>query len=193
MSRRVAWIATAVAVVVVVSAVVALQWPSDEASPASPVPTQASRTAPVPPPTTGSTGETVPPGAAAETTPAGSADSVALSSAVTVSVEAVERRRVKAISPGEVTGPGIVLRLSITNDSDAAIDVSSASVTLLYGKANSVATPTTAEPSRPFGGQIGPGETTRSAYVFEVPQRSVSPLAILVQYQAGAVVARFDR
>lgn len=143
-----------------------------------------------PAPNEGDITETVAPGAAGPTVRVKLGEVARLDNGVRIRILGTKSRKVDAGGPGEGGGAAVVGRIEIVNGSRDAIDVGGAIVTLLYGD-DQVAEPSTANPSSPFRGTLQRGESARGVYVFRVPRGSDSTLTAVVQYGAGAGVARF--
>lgn len=194
--RRSVWVLLAVLVVGVVAYGVSTQLGDDDdrdtsSVPSDPVPTVPSRTAAVPAPSGGSSSETVAPARPAETVDAGARKEVTLAGGVVVRIDDVQIVTVKGVGPGQLSGPSAAVKITVTNGSNKRIDPSSMVVTLLQGKDEQVATPTTASPARPFTGALEAGDSARGTYVFELPGGKLRSADLVVQYQTGREVARF--
>jgi hypothetical protein len=194
--RRSVWVLLAVLVVGILAYAVSTQLGGDDdrdasSSASDPVPTAPSRTAPVPAPSGGSSSETVAPGRPVETVDAGTAKEVTYPGGVTVRIDDVQIIKVKGIGPGQVTGPAAAVKITISNGSTKRINPGSTVVTLLQGKDEQVATPTTAGPAQPFTGPLEPKDSVQGTYVFELPGGKLRSADVVVQYQTGREVARF--
>lgn len=97
---------------------------------------------------------------------------------------------VTAKTPGEISGPAVAVTISISNDGDEAIDVSSAMVSLLAA-GDELGQPTTSDPYRPFHGVVDAGASADAVYVFLLPEDARSAFDVSVQYRAGTTIARF--
>lgn len=143
-----------------------------------------------PAPDGGDVSETVAPGKAGKTVRAKLSKAARLGDGVQVKVLSTRTTTVKPHGPGEGGGPALVGRVEIRNTSKRPIDVGGAMVTLLYGD-DQVAQPSTSAPSAPFRGTLRRGEAGRGVYVFRMPSKRASSISLVVQYGAGAGVARF--
>ncbi len=188
--------ASALAVAVIGTAVVLLGGGDDGSTGADPAaetpsPSVPLRTTKVPAPSGGSIKQTVAPGNPGKTVAAGADRSADLPDGVEVRLSSATQTSVKARGPGEAGGPAVVAVVQITDGSKSAIDLDTAMVTMTYGD-NQVATPLTAAPSSPFVGTLRPGGSVRGTYVFGVPETFDGRFVILLEYTAGAGVARFE-
>ncbi|MTD12743.1 DUF4352 domain-containing protein [Nakamurella sp. YIM 132087] len=109
---------------------------------------------------------------------------------VTVLLDKITAVETAAELPGEVAGPGVRIDVSITNDSDAAIDLGNVVVDL-QDKDGGPATFMTADPSAPFSGSLPPGETASAVYVFTIPATDRSGVTVTVRYSIDAPVVVF--
>lgn len=193
--RRPVWILSGVLIIALIAYVLTTQLGGDDrdvsSGPSERVPTEPSRTAPVPAPSGGSSTETVAPGRPVETVDAGSRKDVTHPDGVTVRIDDVAVVQVKGVGPGQISGPAAAVKLTISNGSKKRIDPSSAVVTFLRGKNGLVATPSTASPASAFVSSLEPGDSARGTYVFELPNEKLRPADVVVQYQTGREVARF--
>lgn len=144
----------------------------------------------VPAPDGGSIEETVAPVDPGPTQEAQLGDTAELEGGVNVTVSEVEQLDVKATTPGEIAGPAVALTLTVENDSDEPIDLSTAMVSVT-GSKDSFGQPTTSEPYSPFLGSVEPGETSSGIYVFRLPAEERDSLQVTVEYIAGAPIALF--
>lgn len=195
--RRSVWVLLAVVVVGIVAFAVSTQLGGDDDRAASsgatdPVPTTPSRTAPVQAPSGGTSVETVAPGRPVETVDAGTRNEVIYPGGVAVRIDDVQVVNVEGVGPGQLSGPAAAVKITITNGSKKSIDPRSTVVTLLRGKDDQVATPTTADPARPFTSPVKAGGSARGTYVFELPGGKLGSADVIVQYQTGREVARFQ-
>ncbi|KRB37162.1 DUF4352 domain-containing protein [Microbacterium sp. Root180] len=144
----------------------------------------------VPAPNGGSIDETVAPVAPGETLEAKLGDTAELEGGVNVTVSEVEQLDVKAVTPGEIAGPAVALTLTVENDSDESVDLSTAMVSVT-GSKDSFGQPTTSEPYSPFLGSVEPGKSISGIYVFRLPAEERDSLQVTVEYVAGAPIALF--
>lgn len=109
---------------------------------------------------------------------------------VSARIDSVQSVDVEALTPGEVSGPAVVVTITITNDGDEAIDVTAAMVSLI-GTDDILGQPTTSDPYQPFAGLIEPGASGKGVYVFLLPEDAQGAFDVSVQYRAGTTIARF--
>ena len=150
------------------------------------------RKKPVPPPTPGTTKQTVEPVTAGPTKSGKFDQPVTPQNQVTVRLVKTSASVIEAMGPGDTSGPAIVVTVSIENGSAKPVNLDSAAVALLYGRDGVMGTPSPAELSKPFGGSIEPGATAEGTYVFRVAEKTQDKVTVLVTYTAGAAAAKFD-
>lgn len=109
---------------------------------------------------------------------------------VTIALGKAEKITTEAKLPGEIAGPGLALTFTITNDSDAAIDVSSVVVDVADA-AGIPAIGMTAAPSAPFTGDVAAGTRATGVYVITLPAGSTDPISISVTYSSQAPIVVF--
>lgn len=115
---------------------------------------------------------------------------IALSTGVTVEVTSVKATTVSAETPGEISGPAVIVDLSVTNDSNAAVNVDSAVVNLTADKGG-YGVGTTAGRPLPLAGNIEPGDSREGRYVFMLDPAKGRSITVSVNYGAGEPVAVF--
>ncbi|MGP9538173.1 hypothetical protein ACT3SP_09175 [Brachybacterium sp. AOP43-C2-M15] len=121
----------------------------------------------------------------------GSADEgIILPTDVTVTLSSITTTTLTAETPGETSGPAVVVKVQVSNDSEQAQDVSSAVVSL-DSDDDEVGVPTWASPYAPFDGQVAAGETVEGTYVFMLDPASGRSVTVRVNYSAGEPLAVF--
>jgi len=147
-------------------------------------------TTPVPAPSGSTVDEVEEPADPVETATVMLDESAEVGGGVTARVTGIESLDVTAETPGEISGPAVAVTVSIENDGDEALDVSSAMVSLLAA-GGELGMPTTSDPYRPFSGVIDAGASADAVYVFLLPDDARSAFDVSVQYRAGTTIARF--
>lgn len=109
---------------------------------------------------------------------------------VDIALESTQKITTEARLPGEISGPGVALTFTITNGSDAPIDLSSVVVDVADAKGRP-AIGITAPPAAPFSGELAPGERATGVYVVTLPTGSTGPVSISVTYSSQAPVVVF--
>lgn len=69
--------------------------------------------------------------------------------------------------PGEVDGPGVAVRVELTNGSRRAVSLDSATMSASYDGQEAAAAGN--DPAKPLAGRLAPGASTTGVYVFLVP------------------------
>lgn len=112
-------------------------------------------------------------------------------SGIRLQITKVEATQVTAQGPGEVSGPGVLVHVSVTNDSTETVALSSATVTVT-DVANLPAVGMTGPPAAPLPRQVQAGKTVGGVYVFRLQTGSREPLRITVELgQEGVPVVIF--
>lgn len=163
--------------------------PGQPQSSPSPVPSPA--TTIVPAPSGGDISKTVAPPPGASTISSDFGRTVQPRAGVRVVIDKVENAQVTARGPGEVSGAGVVVRLRVTNDSQTALPLTSATVTVTEA-GGLPAIGMSGPPAEPLPGQVGAGQEVRGVYVFRLPKGSREPLVVRVSLgQTGVPVVVF--
>jgi hypothetical protein len=144
----------------------------------------------VPAPSGGNVSQLVTPTATPTTAAPVALQAPAKLNSVVVSLVTIQAITVGVSGPGEVAGPALAVTVNISNNSSAAVDVSSAVVTLLDSQGQ-VGTPTPASPASPFTGSVQPGASANGVYVFGIAKTQRNPINVYVSYTAGAATAHF--
>lgn len=105
-------------------------------------------------------------------------DEPAASEGITVRITGLEAIAVEAKIPGEVAGPGLAVRVELTNDTDEQIDVNSLVVNL-FDATGAPGNPITSA-SQVELGVLAPGEQLTGAYQFAIAADQRSPVTIEV-------------
>lgn len=158
---------------------------SSPTSTSSPASSPTGTWSPSPDDTTGPTAAAPQPTSSAALT-----EPVTFTTEITVRLVEVEALSVTAQTPGETTGPAVRVTVDVTNNSDAAVDVGSAVVTLM-GDGGDYGVGTTAGSPSPLEGTTPAGGTARGTYVFMLDPAQGREVTINVNYAAGEPVAVF--
>ena len=155
---------------------------------------------PTPPPLVSPTGTWTPPAKGASAGPTAPApvptrsaalnSPVALDTRVTVRLESVSATTVKAVTPGQDSGPAVKVSVSVQNRSTAPVVVDSAVVSLTADKGSSGVGTTAGDP-HPLKGSVAPGATARGTYIFMLAPAKGRQITVSVNYSAGEPVAFF--
>lgn len=117
-------------------------------------------------------------------------EDVALPTEVVVSLPSITTTTLTAETPGEYTGPAVVVGVRVTNESDAPQPVGSAVVSLA-AEDGEVGVPTWASPNDPLQGEVPAGASAEGTYVFMLEPADERPVSVRVNYSAGEPVATF--
>jgi hypothetical protein len=109
---------------------------------------------------------------------------------VLVSVGAPRRVTVGARGPGEVAGPAFAVRVTVTNGSASPFDLGGLAVNASYGRQETPASPSDADPAAPLRGRLAPGAQAVGTYVFGAPA-GASGLRVEVVSNSAAQILVF--
>ena len=110
---------------------------------------------------------------------------------VTASIDTIEAVQGEAKGPGEVAGPAIRFRVSIANDTAAAIDLGATVVTVDYGTDRTPALQLFEPGASALPTSAAPGETATAVYVFTIPVDQRGLVHITVDYSVGVPPLEF--
>jgi len=108
-----------------------------------------------------------------------------------VHVESVEDSTVSGIYPGEISGPGVVVRLTFSNGSAVAVDLDGVRVNASLPDG----TPASAlegPPAQAPTGVLAPDSTAEGTFVFSLPQGTASSLTLEITSTSSADVVMID-
>ena len=117
-------------------------------------------------------------------------EEVALPTDVVVSLTSVTTTTLTAETPGEYTGPAVVVGVRVTNASHASQPVGSAVVSLV-AEDGEMGVPTGADPNEPLRGEVPAGATADGTYVFMLDPADERSVTVRVNHSAGEPVASF--
>lgn len=109
---------------------------------------------------------------------------------IAVSLRSVTATTVTASTPGEVSGPAVIVELSVTNNSTAPIDLASAVVSLSAAD-GAYGVGTTAGDPQHLAGELAPDASSSGTYVFMLDPAKGREVIISVNYGAGEPLAVF--
>lgn len=115
---------------------------------------------------------------------------VGFETGISVELASVKAASVTAETPGEVSGPAVVVSIRVTNDSTDSVNLDSAVVTLSADKGG-YGVGTTAGSPKPLSGNLKPGASADGKYVFMLDPAKGRSVSISVNYGAGEPVAVF--
>ncbi|MBP2409922.1 hypothetical protein [Brachybacterium fresconis] len=117
-------------------------------------------------------------------------EDVALPTEVVVSLTSITTTTLTAETPGEYSGPAVVVGVRVTNESDSPQPVGSAVVSLA-AEDGEMGVPTWASPNDPLQGEVPAGTTAEGTYVFMLDPADERSVSVRVNYSAGEPVATF--
>jgi hypothetical protein len=110
---------------------------------------------------------------------------------VSARVVASKPVEIDAEGPGEVSGPGILINLKITNNSGKRINLDNVTMTLGYGSEKTPANPAYFQAAKPIDGKLADGESTTGTYVFRIPTSQRDNVEIWLDYSASEPIVVF--
>lgn len=110
-------------------------------------------------------------------------ESVTIEDTVTARLVTMTPTTSDGTAPGEVKGPALAVTIEVTNKSNKPVPLNTAGVTLSLGADLTPASPLpTQSLSKPFVGELAPGQSAQGVYVFLVPSDSAKDIRIEVSY-----------
>lgn len=109
---------------------------------------------------------------------------------VTLRISSVKAVRAQARLPGEVSGPGVLVAVVVTNHSGRGVRVGDAVVTMI-DSAHAPSGMITDSRARPLSGVLAAGRTRTGTYVFTVPTSRRSPVTVSVTLTGDSPVVTF--
>jgi hypothetical protein len=119
-------------------------------------------------------------------------DSVAAVPGVVFSIGTLEAISGVARGPGEVGGPALRFTVTVRNDTQDAVSLTSTVVNLFYGAEQSPATELTGSGGAAFGASVAPGSVQQGTFVFTVPSDERDQVRIAVDYSVGVPIVLFE-
>lgn len=160
---------------------------STTAAPVSPRPTGPT----VSPPTPGNIHQTVASGSISTLRPiALSSPAVFPKAQLSGAVSRVARVNAQAHIPGEIAGPALSFRLTLTNDGTKPVDVGT-SVAVTAADAHGTPLSPLDTSTKAVAGTLRPGDQAHGTYLFHLPAGFHNPMTISVSYAGTAEIARF--
>jgi hypothetical protein len=106
-------------------------------------------------------------------------------------LEQVRSVQTQARSPGEISGPGLLLSVRLTNDTGEPVSLDTVTVNLTDA-AGVPGLPIGGPPAMPFEGRLAPGASAVGTYVFTIAEGARSPVMVEVFYSTQAPVVVFE-
>ncbi|WP_375426340.1 hypothetical protein [uncultured Friedmanniella sp.] len=147
-------------------------------------------TTPVAPPTSGSTKSSVPSKKVTKRKAVSLDGSGEAADGVTVSLTKVKAITAKAVGPGEVSGPGVAITVSIANGTSQPLDVGSVVVNLTAAD-DSPGAQMTGSPARSFSGSLKAGAKASGVYVYALGKGKRDPVTVEVTVSPADPVVVF--
>ena len=94
--------------------------------------------------------------------------------------------------PGEVSGPGVAVKVRVQNSGSGAFDLDGLAVNASYGGgAGTPAAPSDSSPAKPLHGSLKAGASASGTYVFLVPASARSHVRVDVSSSSAARILVF--
>ncbi len=110
---------------------------------------------------------------------------------VAVTLRSWSSTTLPAGAPGEIGGPGVALKIRVVNDSKRTINVNNVVVDLRYGKDDTPALRADRSPTKPFSGELAPGERATATYAFGLKKAERSRVTVIVRLDGVTPVVVF--
>jgi hypothetical protein len=110
---------------------------------------------------------------------------------VSVSVGGFEAVQGEAQFAGDVAGPAIRFKVSVTNGTAATVSLATTLVNVFYGAGQSPASELQKPGAVPLPAEVAPGATATGTVVFTVPEDERDDVLITVDYRVGDPVIAF--
>lgn len=110
---------------------------------------------------------------------------------VTAVIDRLESVDGEAVQPGDIAGPSVRFRMTVTNDTAAALDLTLVTVNAYYGADDTPAGPLTKPGGEAFPDSVAAGSTATGVFVFTVPEGSRDRFTVTLDIAAGTPLAVF--
>lgn len=111
---------------------------------------------------------------------------------VTAAITDLEAVNGEATGIGEIAGPALRFKITVKNDTAAAISLDPAVINVSYGDDNSPASSLSGPAPEPFPATVAPGASATGIFIFGVPQDSRGTVKIYLNLDAGTPIAAFE-
>jgi hypothetical protein len=91
----------------------------------------------------------------------------------------------EAVQAGEIGGPAVQFTLTLTNDTDAPVDLGLIAVNAYIGEERTPAGGLVKPGAAPFEGTLDVGDSTEGVYVYTIPEDQRDDVTLTVDYRAG--------
>jgi Telomeric repeat-binding factor 2. len=112
------------------------------------------------------------------------------SAGVTVTIPGIRSTTAQATGPGEVSGPALVVTVSVENTMSEPVDLSLVAVNMTDSAGNP-GEGMIGEPAQWLEGTLEPGGSTEGIYVFAIDRDARAPITVTVSLGASIVTAQF--
>jgi len=106
------------------------------------------------------------------------------------SVTRVASTTLTAEAPGETSGPGVFVTVTVRNDTDAQVDLNGLAVNAHYG--NRIPAAPVRSVTAGLEGPLAPGRSKSARYAFRVPKDQVGSIRVDIQHSAAPNIVIVD-
>lgn len=110
---------------------------------------------------------------------------------VVASISKMEAVEGEAKGPGEVAGPSVRFTVTIRNDTDAEVDLSSAVITADYGSDRTPALQLFEPGGKNLPASVAAGESVKGVYIFSIPVEKRDRVRVTLDYSVGVPPLEF--
>lgn len=116
------------------------------------------------------------------------AETAKFNTGVTVRVSAMEPTEAKAVLPGEIAGPAVLIKVELSNGSSKPIDLDGVAVTMT-GTSGAPVISHIDPRAVPFSGTADPGSTASGSYLFRIDPDQRESVTLSVKYSSETPTA----
>lgn len=91
----------------------------------------------------------------------------------------------EAVQPGDIAGPSVQFTLTLTNDTDADVDLGLIAVNAYIGEGRTPAIGLVKPGGAPFEGVLKRGDSAEGVYIYNIPEKQRDDVTLTVDYRAG--------
>ncbi len=113
-------------------------------------------------------------------------------SGVSATITELEAVQGEAMGVGEVAGPSLRFKVTVTNDTGSDIPLDTALVTVSFGKDSEPASALSGPNTSAFPDKVKAGTSASAVYVFNVPREARDQVTIYFNLDAGTPIATFE-
>lgn len=111
---------------------------------------------------------------------------------VSLEITKLESVEGTAQSPGDVAGPSVRVTLKLTNNTSAALDLSTAVTNVYYGADDTPGQQLPGPDGSPLPTSVAAGKSVTAVLIFSVPKAERADVSITFDYSVGVPVVLFE-